>query len=454
MGIESRNPATGELLRSFAPLGPAAVEAKLAAARTGFLGWRSTPPAARAELLRSAADILDAERRRWAATMTLEMGKPIGAAEAEVEKCGWTCRFYAENAARFLEPQAVAAGEREARVRFDPLGVVLAVMPWNFPFWQVFRFAAPAIAAGNAALLKHASNVPQCALAIEEVFRRAGAPAGVFSTLLVGARGVAGLIADPRVAAVTLTGSEGAGGAVAQAAGRHLKKTVLELGGSDPFLFLPSANLERAAATAVRARTVNSGQSCIAAKRFVVHEAVYDQFLVRFVAGMAGLVVGDPMGPATDVGPLATAAIRSELAAQVESSLAVGARALLGGAPLAGRGWFYPPTVLVDVPPDSPARRDELFGPVATVIRVVDLDEAIAVANETRFGLGASAWTRDAGERARLERELEVGAVLFDAMVASDPRLPFGGVKASGWGRELGEWGIREFVNVKSVVSG
>jgi succinate-semialdehyde dehydrogenase/glutarate-semialdehyde dehydrogenase len=382
--------------------------------------------------------------------MALEMGKPVAQGRAETAKSASTLRWYAGHAERLLAPET-ATETPASRVRFDPLGVVLAVMPWNFPLWQVVRFAAPALAAGNVGLLKHASNVPECALAIEELFARAGLPPGVFATLLVGGDEVARIVADPRVAAVTLTGSEEAGAAVASAAGRAIKKVVLELGGSDPFLVLPSADLERAAATAVRARVINSGQSCVAAKRFVVHRDVHDEFLDRFAAGMAALRVGDPLDEATEVGPLASAAIRDALAEQVERSVAAGARIVLGGRVPDRAGWYYPPTVLVDAPPGSPARVEELFGPVATVVRVDDLDEAIAVANETRFGLGAAAWTRDASERDRLEAELEAGTVVINGMVASDPRLPFGGVKASGHGRELGRYGLLEFVNVKTV---
>jgi succinate-semialdehyde dehydrogenase / glutarate-semialdehyde dehydrogenase len=448
---EARDPATGELLERLAEHTPAEVEARVAAAALAARAWRRLLVAERVAPLARAAELLEHERRELAALATREMGKPIAQAVAEVEKCARVCRYYAEAAERFLAPEPVATDKR-AEVRFDPLGVVLAVMPWNFPFWQVLRFVAPALAAGNVGLLKHASNVPRCALAIEDLLARAGVPAGVFAALLVGVESVAGLIADERVAAVTLTGSEGAGRAVGRVAGDSLKKVVLELGGSDPFVVLPSADLDLAVATAVRARTLNSGQSCIAAKRFVVHASVYAPFLERFVAGMAALRVGDPRDEATEIGPLANAAIRDELSAQVERTLAAGARLLLGGRPLPGPGYFYPPTVLVDAPPRSPARSEELFGPVATVIRVRDLDEAIAVANETRFGLGASAWTNDPEERERLVAELDAGSVFVNGLVASDPRLPFGGVKASGHGRELARQGLLEFVNVKSVV--
>jgi len=451
MAIASVNPVDGKLVRSFAAYDAAAVETRVALAAATFEAWRRTPFAERSRHLAAAADALERDRRRHAETMTLEMGKPIRAAEAEVDKCALVCRFYADHAEEHLATQEVASDARRSYVRHDPLGCVLAVMPWNFPYWQVFRFAAPALAAGNVGLLKHASNVPQSALAIEEVFRAAGFPAGCFQTLLVDSGAVAALIDDARIAAVTVTGSEAAGVAVGRAAGARIKKMVLELGGSDPFVVMPSADVSRAAATAVTARTINNGQSCIAAKRFVVHDAVYDEFERRFVAGMAALRVGDPLDPATDVGPLATAAIRAELAAQVERSLAAGARLLLGGRPLDGPGWFYPPTVLADPRPGSPAWDEEIFGPVATLFRVRDLDEALAVANHRVFGLGAAAWTTDAAEQERFARELEAGSVFLNGMVKSDPRLPFGGIKRSGFGRELAGHGIREFVNVKTV---
>ncbi|HVV49211.1 MAG TPA: NAD-dependent succinate-semialdehyde dehydrogenase, partial [Polyangia bacterium] len=395
-----------------------------------------------------AAEILEAEQQAFGRLMTLEMGKLVGAAAAEAAKCASACRYYAEHGAAFVRPEVVAG---EDGVRFDPLGPVLAVMPWNFPFWQVIRFAAPALVAGNVGLLKHASNVPQCALALEDLFRRAGAPEGVFQTLLVGSERVEALIADDRVAAVTVTGSEAAGRAIGAAAGKHLKKSVLELGGSDPFLVLPSADLDRAVATAVKARIVNSGQSCIAAKRFIVADAIYDRFAPAFAAAMSALVVGDPADPRTQVGPLATAAIRDGVADQVARSVAAGAAVVTGGRVPDGPGWFYPPTVLADVPPSAPAAAEEVFGPVAPIFRVADIDEAIALANATPFGLGAAAFTRDRAEAERLARELEAGSVFINGLVASDPRFPFGGVKRSGHGRELARDGLREFVNVKTV---
>jgi succinate-semialdehyde dehydrogenase/glutarate-semialdehyde dehydrogenase len=451
MSIASINPATGEILKTFAAHQPGEVERRVALAAATARSWRRVPNAHRSAALRRAADLLEAEKRRFGEIMTLEMGKPIGAAVAEAEKCASVCRFYAEHAAGFLAPEPVETDAEESFVRYEPLGVVLAVMPWNFPFWQVFRFAAPALMAGNVGLLKHASNVPQCALAIAEIFQRAGCPEGAFQALLVGADAVQGVIDDPRVAAVTLTGSEGAGVAVGRAAGAQLKKAVLELGGSDPFVVLPSADLDAAIATAVKARTINNGQSCIAAKRFIVHREVAAAFEAGFVSRMAALRVGDPLAPATDVGPLATAKIRDELDAQVQASVAAGARLLLGGAPLPGPGWFYPPTVLADPSPGSPAYAEETFGPVAVLFTVASLDEAIALANATPFGLGAAAWTRDPAEKERLIAELEAGSVFVNGMVKSDPRLPFGGIKRSGFGRELSRHGIREFVNVKTV---
>jgi succinate-semialdehyde dehydrogenase/glutarate-semialdehyde dehydrogenase len=451
VAIVSVNPADGNTLQDFAELSAAEIERALALAEETFRSWRRTAFANRAAKMLRAAEILEEDKRRFGEIMTLEMGKPIAAAVAEVEKCAWVCRYYAEHAETFLAPQEIATDAGRSYVRYDPLGPVLAVMPWNFPFWQVLRFAAPTLMAGNVGLLKHASNVPQSALAIAEVFARAGFPAGCFQTLLVGSAAVERIIDDPRIAAVTLTGSEGAGVAVGRAAGAQIKKAVLELGGSDPFVVLPSADLVKAAATAVRARTINNGQSCIAAKRFIVHEEVYDRFLVLFLAGMAALNVGDPMDPATELGPLATAPIRAELAEQVERSVAMGAKVLLGGKALPGPGYFYAPTVLADPVPGSPAWEDELFGPVATLFRVADLDAAIALANHKVFGLGASAWTNDAAEQSRLAVELEAGSVFLNGMVKSDPRLPFGGIKRSGFGRELSLAGIREFVNVKTV---
>jgi succinate-semialdehyde dehydrogenase/glutarate-semialdehyde dehydrogenase len=400
-------------------------------------------------VLRTAGDILKAESSKFAALMTAEMGKLLSAAVAEAEKCAEACHYYADHAETFLRPDVEANG-RDA-VFFQPVGAVLAVMPWNFPFWQVIRFAAPALAAGNVGLLKHASNVPQCALALEDLFARAGAPAGAFQTLLIGADRVGAIIADDRVAAVTVTGSEGAGRDIASTAGKHIKKSVLELGGSDAFIVLPSADLPRAVATAVKARIINNGQSCIAAKRFIIADAIHDQFVREFSAAMAALHMGDPTRPETEIGPLALASIRDGVADQVDRSVAAGARLVVGGRRVDGPGYFYPPTVLADVPADAPAARDEVFGPVAAVFRVAGVGEAIALANGTSFGLGAAAWTRDRLEADQLARELEAGSVFINGMVASDQRFPFGGVKRSGYGRELGVYGLREFVNIKTV---
>jgi succinate-semialdehyde dehydrogenase/glutarate-semialdehyde dehydrogenase len=449
--MSSVNPATGEVFGRFDELSDAELEAKLARAAEAFKAWRRRPFAERAALLVRAAEVLETRKEHWARTMTLEMGKTFKSAVAEAEKCAFVCRFYAEHAERFLADEEVKASATRSFVRHLPLGPVLAVMPWNFPFWQVFRFAAPALMAGNVGLLKHASNVPQSALAIEEVFRLAGLPDGVFQTLLVGSSRVARIVEDDRVAAATLTGSEGAGAAVAAAAGRVIKKTVLELGGSDPFVVMPSANLDAAVRTAVTARCLNNGQSCIAAKRFIVHERVYDRFERELVVRMGALKVGDPMDASTDVGPLATGAELEKLTEQVQAAVKDGARLLLGGKAPRGTGFYYPPTVLAGVTRSSASYREEIFGPVAMLFRVTSLEEAIAVANDVPFGLGSSVWTNDAAERARFIDELEAGATFVNAMVASDPRLPFGGVKRSGYGRELSRDGIREFVNVKAV---
>ena len=451
MSIASINPATGETLRSFEPHAAAEVEKRLARAASAFQSHRRTSFAQRARWMTRAAEILEAEKRSLGEMMAREMGKPIAAGIGEAEKCAWVCRYYAEHAEAFVADVEVPTSARRSLVRFQPIGPVLAVMPWNFPFWQVFRFAAPALMAGNVGLLKHASNVPQCALAIEEIFLRAGFGEGVFQTLLVGSDAVAAILDDPRVRAATLTGSTPAGSAVAERAGRAIKKTVLELGGSDPFIVMPSADLALAAATAVKARIVNNGQSCIAAKRFIIHTDVYDEFERRFVAALEALKIGDPLDPATEVGPLATPSIRDEVDEQVRRTVEMGGRILTGGHPLDGPGNYYAPTAIADIPAGSPAQEDEIFGPVAALWRVRDLDEAIRVANDTSFGLGASAWTRDRAEEERFTQEIEAGAVFINAMVASDPRLPFGGIKASGYGRELAEFGIREFVNVKTV---
>ena len=449
--ISSTNPATGKAVRTFEAYTAARVNECIDRAVVGYTEHRRISFSERARHMRAAAGILETECRELGRLMTLEMGKPYKAAMAEAEKCATACRYYADNAERFLSDEPVQLEGGRAWVAFQPIGVVLAIMPWNFPFWQVFRFAAPALMAGNVGILKHASNVPQCALAIEDIFRRAGFLDGVFQTLLIGSDGVEEIIADPRIAAVTLTGSEGAGRSVGAAAGRNIKKAVLELGGSDPFVVMPSADLDAAISTAVTARMINNGQSCIAAKRFIIHEQIYTEFLEKFVARVAAVRVGDPMDEKTELGPLATAAIRDQLDDQVKASIAKGARLLTGGEKLERDGWFYAPTVLADIPGDAPAAYDELFGPVASVFRAKDLRHAIQIANGTSFGLGASAWTRDEAERDRFVAEIESGLLFINGMVASDSRLPFGGIKNSGFGRELGEFGIREFVNIKSV---
>jgi succinate-semialdehyde dehydrogenase/glutarate-semialdehyde dehydrogenase len=402
-------------------------------------------------MMSRAAEILDSDKEKFGKLMVTEMGKPIKAAIEEAAKSAWGCRYYAENAARFLADEPVETSASRSFISYQPIGPVLAIMPWNFPFWQVFRFAAPALMAGNVGLLKHASNVPQCALAIEDIFRRAGFDEGCFQTLLIETEHARRVIEDPRIAGVTLTGSTGAGGAVASAAGKVIKKTVLELGGSDPFVVMPSADLDAAVKTAVKARTINNGQSCIAAKRFIVHRSIADEFERQYVAGFEKLRVGDPMDPAVDIGPLATAQQVETVHQQVERSVAAGAKLLTGGRQLDCLGYYYAPTVLGDVTPDSPAYHDEVFGPVAILFRADDLDDAIRLANDSPFGLGASAWTNDPDERARFIGELEAGMVFINAMVASDPRVPFGGVKQSGYGRELAENGLREFVNIKTV---
>jgi len=449
--MASVNPATGETLGQFDMLTAHQVDQRLDRAVAAFRTYRRSAFADRARWMRRAAEILETKQDQFARMMTLEMGKPIGAAVEEVLKCARGCRHYAEHAPALLADEAVATPPTRSFVRFQPLGVVLGVMPWNFPFWQVFRFAAPALMAGNAVLLKHASNVPQCALAIEEVFTGAGFAPGVFQTLLIPSAAVEGLLDDDRVVAASVTGSEAAGSAVAGRAGQRIKPTVLELGGSDPFIVMPSAHIEEAARTAVTARTINNGQSCIAAKRFIVHASVYEEFERCFVEGMRSLRVGDPLDPATQLGPLASLDQRDTLDAQVRKSVRLGARLLTGGHAVEGPGAYYAPTVLTDVPHESPAYREELFGPVAMLFRVPNTDDAIRIANDTRFGLGASVWTNDAAERERFVNEIESGLVFVNAIVASDPRLPFGGIRKSGYGRELAAYGLRAFVNVKTV---
>jgi len=451
MPIASINPTNGETLKTFAALDSRQIEDRLGKADRAFETYRRTSFAQRANWLNEAANLLEREKARLARIMTLEMGKLLRAAEEEIIKCAKGCRYYAENGERFLAEKEIPTETARNYVRYEPIGPVLAIMPWNFPFWQVFRFAAPALMAGNVGLLKHAANVPQCALAIEDIFRRAGFEEGVFQTLLIETKQTRGLIDDPRVKAVTLTGSERAGSEVASAAARQIKKSVLELGGSDPFVVMPSADLEAAIKTGVTARTLNTGQSCIAAKRFILAEQIYDRFVADFVAKMRSLKIGDPLDPATEIGPLATEAILKGVDEQVQKSIAAGAKLLSGGKRIDRPGFFYEPTVLAEIRRESPAYREEIFGPVACFFRAKDAAEAIQIANDSSFGLGASAWTNDPAEKELFASELEAGMVFINSMVASDPRLPFGGAKRSGFGRELGAEGIREFVNIKTV---
>ena len=451
MSMKSVNPATGQVLQEYPVLGDADLEAVLERAVSTQKEIAELSVGHRTEWLLQAADRLRARREELGHLMTAEMGKTFASALAEVDKCGWVCRYYAENGASFLSDEVVESGARASRVRYEPLGVVLAIMPWNFPLWQVFRFAAPALVAGNAGLLKHASNVPGCSLAIESVFAEAGFPPGAFQSLLIPAGRAEALVADHRIAAVTLTGSEPAGRAVARAAGQSLKKSVLELGGSDPFIVLADADLEAAVETAVQARIINNGQSCIAAKRFIVSEEIAEDFETRFIGRMEALKTGDPMDPNTDVGPLATSSIRAELHEQVTATVAAGAHLSVGGVLPTGPGFFYPPTVLTDVPLRCPAAVEELFGPVAPVFRAGSATEALDLANATDFGLGASVWTRDEELVTLFVEGLQAGSVFVNGMVASDPRLPFGGIKRSGYGRELGVFGLREFLNIKTV---
>ncbi|TAK70268.1 MAG: NADP-dependent succinic semialdehyde dehydrogenase [Actinomycetota bacterium] len=454
MAIATVNPATGETLRRFDPLSATEIDAAIAAAHSAFVSWRTTAFADRAALMARAADLLDADNSDIAELMSLEMGKTVTAARAEATKCAQAMRFYAEHAEAFLADEPVdgaQVGASRAFGRYAPLGVVLAVMPWNFPLWQVIRFAAPAVMAGNVGLLKHASNVPQCSLYLQDLFRRAGFPPGTFTALLVGSGAVDRILRDPRVRAATVTGSESAGRAVAAVCGDEVKKTVLELGGSDAFLVMPSADVAKAAAVAVTARCQNNGQSCIAAKRFIVHAEVYDEFTAAFVAGMQALVVGDPADPATDVGPLATATGRQDVERLVSDARERGAEVLCGGVVPAGPGWYYPPTVIAGVTPQMAMYAEEVFGPVAALYRVASATEAVDLANATSFGLGANAWTTDAAQQERFVAELDAGAVFLNGMVTSYPQLPFGGTKRSGYGRELSAHGIREFCNLKAV---
>ncbi len=451
MAIATINPATGEVLKKFDALSDPQVDEKISLAARAFQNFRKTSFAERARWMTRAAEILESEKEPLGGLMSLEMGKTLGSAIAEAEKCAGACRYYAEHAERFLADEVIQTAASKSYIHYQPLGIVLVVMPWNYPLWQVFRFVAPGLMAGNVGLLKHASNVPQCALKIEDILLRAGFPDGVFQTLLIGAAQVDRILNDPRVAAATLTGSEQAGIQVGVSAAKRIKKVVLELGGSDPFIIMPSADLEEAAATGVKARVLNNGQSCIAAKRFIVHEKISGAFEKEFVRRMQALKLGDPFDVKTDVGPLATADAVKDLDSDVQKTIQAGAKLLTGGKPMAGPGNFYLPTVLSNIPKESPAYREEFFGPVASIFRVNNIDEALAIANDSRFGLGASAWTNDPSERQRFIDDLEAGMVFINQMVASDPRIPFGGVKASGHGRELGPYGIREFTNAKTV---
>ena len=451
MAIASVNPTTGQVLKTFEPLKDSEIEAKLQRSAEAFSKHRKVPFAERARMMVNAAEILESEKEKFGRIMTTEMGKTLRSAMDEAAKCAFGCRYYAENAERFLADEPVETNSGRNFIRYQPIGPILAVMPWNFPFWQVIRFVAPALMAGNTGLLKHASNVPQCALEVENIFLRAGFAEGVFQTLLIGSQKVDGILNDSRVVAATLTGSEDAGIQVGMGAAKRIKKVVLELGGSDPFIVMPSANLAEAVTTAVKARIVNNGQSCIAAKRFIVAEKIADEFERKFVSAMEGLKVGDPFDEKTDLGPLATADGVDSLDADVKKTISAGARVLTGGKRLDRPGNFYAPTVLTDIPKDSPAYREELFGPVASIFRARDAGDAIRIANDTRFGLGASAWTNDKNEQELFINELQAGMVFINRMVASDPRLPFGGVKQSGYGRELSVMGIREFTNIKAV---
>ena len=452
MAIASVNPANGKVLKTFEALSDSQVDAKIGRAAGVFPSFQRLPFTQRGRWMMNAAEILESEKEELGRLMTMEMGKPLRSAIEEAVKCAWACRYYAENAERFLADEVVETAATKSYIHYQPLGSILAVMPWNFPFWQVFRFVAPALMAGNVGLLKHASNVPQCALKIEEILSRAGFPEGAFQTLLIGSKHVDRVLDDSRIRAATLTGSEEAGVQVGTGAARRIKKVVLELGGSDPFIVMPSANLEQAVTTAVKARIVNNGQSCIAAKRFIVAEPIMEEFQGKFVSQMEALKIGDPLDESTELGPLATADGVTSLDADVKKTVAAGARVLTGGKPLDNRpGNYYSPTVLTDIPLNSPAYREELFGPVACLFPAKNLEDAIRIANDSKFGLGASAWTNDPAERERFIHDLEAGMVFINRMVASDPRLPFGGVKKSGHGRELGPYGIREFTNIKTV---
>lgn len=451
MSFSSINPATGELLEVFDEWSESKTREVIDQVGQAWLSWRGTPIAQRAACMKKAATILRRNRDDYARLMASEMGKPVTGGRAEIEKCAWVCDFYAEKAGQMLADELAESDGSRAYVAFRPLGVILAIMPWNFPFWQVFRFAAPALMAGNAAILKHSSNVPRCALTVEEIFREAGFPSEIFRTLMISSGQVRSVIENAHVKGVTLTGSDHAGRQVAAAAGALLKKTVIELGGSDPFIVLADADLDEAAHAGARARCYNSGQSCVAAKRFIVQDSVYDAFMTRFRNAMASLVVGDPLHEETQVGPQAREDLIRELQEQVEASVAGGAKIVMGGKPLDRKGYFYPPTILTGVKPGMPAYHQELFGPVAAVIRVKDEEEAVVVANDSPYGLGGSVWTADTAKGERIAARIEAGSVSVNGRVKSDPRLPFGGIKNSGYGRELSRYGIREFVNIQTV---
>jgi succinate-semialdehyde dehydrogenase/glutarate-semialdehyde dehydrogenase len=451
MSFTSINPSTGEVREVFAEWSESKTREVIDAVHEARLSWQEASFARRSGLMKQMAVVLRDNKDHYARLMAMEMGKPISGGRAEIEKCAWVCEYYADKAEWMLAIEPAESDGSRAYVAFRPLGVILAIMPWNFPFWQVFRFAAPALMAGNVAVLKHSSNVPRCALAVEEAFREAGFPSEVLRTLMISSGQVNAVIENPHVKAVTLTGSDHAGRQVAAAAGRALKKAVIELGGSDPFIVLADADLDEAAHTGAKARCYNSGQSCVAAKRFIVQDVVYDGFMARFKHAMAGLVVGDPLLEETQVGPQAREDLVIELQEQVEASVAKGAKVELGGKRMSGKGYFYPPTILTGVKPGMPAYHEELFGPVAAVIRVRDEEEAIAVANDSPFGLGGSVWTRDSLKGERIAARIEAGSVSVNGRVKSDPRLPFGGTKGSGYGRELSHYGIREFVNIQTV---
>ncbi len=451
MAIQTINPATGEIVKDFEEMSSSEVKEIISGCHEEFISWRETDFEERSRLLKNAAEILRKDVGEFAGILTLEMGKPIKQARAEVEKCAWVCDFYAEKAEEFLSPEIIKTDAGKSYARFDPLGVVLAVMPWNFPFWQVFRFAAPALMAGNTGILKHASNVPMSALAIEDIFRRAGYPENCFRTLLIGSKGVKEVIENPFVKAATLTGSEPAGQQVASVSGYNLKKTVLELGGSDPFIVLADADINEAVNTAVTARLLNNGQSCIAAKRFIVVEKIYDRFEKMFKDKMESVITGDPMNEDTELGPMAREDLLIEIDFQVRKSVEMGAKIICGGKRLQRQGAYYPATIITNLSKGMPAYDEEMFGPVASLIKAKDEEEAIKIANDSPFGLGASLWTSDTDKAEKLAEKIETGSVFINGLVKSDPRLPFGGIKLSGYGRELSHYGIKEFVNIKTV---